>query len=426
MMLKYLVISLFTLLMVSCGGRSGGSHYSESSSSSSDSCAIDLTLIDDDSYLTEHDESTPATSTSAAPRASSTGALDWLLFRGDQSMSGYTNVSLPSNPALLWTFKSDSRSSSSPVVDNGVTYWSDRRGHIRGVNLNGEQIFSYDFQTAIEASPMIHNSVLYIGRIDGTMTAISLSQKDTLWNYETMGQLNASASYMNFEGRQAVVFGSYDNFLYCLDSKTGEVINSFESGYYIHGAVALWKNHVIFGGCDAWVRIINCHTGIATDSLLLDSYIPASPAIIGDFCYIGDDSGNIYEIRLDNGKIAGHKKLDAPIAENASSNSVPAVTAESLYILTSDQHLYSINRSNGSINWKYLMKGAAGESSPVVCRDKILVCTKTGVVSIINARTGRLEWEYDTGEQILASPAVIRDRFFILTGRGTLFCFGNK
>ena len=40
-------------------------------------------------------------------------------------------------------------------------------------------------------------------------------------------------------------------------------------------------------------------------------------------------------------------------------------------------------------------------------------------------RKGDLKWEYDTGEQIVGSPAVIKDHFFILTAKGTLFCFGK-
>ena len=354
------------------------------------------------------------------------GASDWPLFRGDAAMSGYTDIRLPKNPVLLWTFKSDARTSSSPVVANSTTYWSDKRGCIRGVNLAGVQVFNYDFQTAVEATPMIHDSVLYIGRIDGVMSAVSLSRKDTLWNYETMGQVSASPNYADFGGRKAIVFGSYDNYLYCLDSRTGAMINRFESGYYINGAVALWKTFVIFGGCDSWLRIIDCQTGVATDSLLLDNYIPASPAIMGDFCYVGDYSGNIYECLLENGKIVRHQKLVDAAGNDGSFVSVPAISHSNLYYLTYDQHLYSINRKDGSVRWKYLLKGNAGESSPVVCKDKIIVCTKTGIVSILDAAAGTLEWEYDTGEQITASPAVIKDRFFILTAKGTLFAFGEK
>lgn len=236
------------------------------------------------------------------------GTMDWKLFRGDPSLSGYTDKNLPNNPILKWTYKGENRTVSSPIVDNGTTYWCDKRGRVRGVDIRGELAFEYDLQTAVEATPMIYDSTLYIGRIDGFMTAISLARKDTVWNYETMGQISASPNLMKFGGRKAIVFGSYDNILYCLNAENGEELSQFESGYYLNGAAALWNGHVIFGGCDACVRIIDCKTGIQTDSLILDAYVPASPAVMGDYCYIGDYSGNIYKLMLENGKIIRHKK----------------------------------------------------------------------------------------------------------------------
>jgi len=353
------------------------------------------------------------------------GNMDWNIFRGDESLSGFTNVRLPEKPVLLWTYKSEKRTESSPIVNKGITYWSDNRGRILGVDINGGLQFEYDLQTAVNATPMIFNAMLYIGRIDGLMTAISLEKKDTVWHYETMGQISASPNRTNFAGRQAIVFGSYDNFLYCVDSKNGDVINSFESGYYLNGAVALQNQHVIFGGCDSWLRIINCQTGISTDSLLLDAYIPASPAIMGNYCYIGDYSGNIYELLLEKGKIAHQKKIMESSNESGSFTSVPAITSTAVYFLSDDRHLYSIDRKEGKVNWKYMLKGNPGESSPVVCKDKVIVCTKTGIITILDTNSGKSEWEYDTGEQITGSPAVIKDHFMILTAKGTLFCFGK-
>lgn len=351
------------------------------------------------------------------------GKMDWPLFRGDVSLSGYSPMRLPENPVLLWSFKSDSRTVSSPVVLGGTTYWCDRRGRITGVDIDGKQCFDFELKTAVEATPMIHDSTLYIGRIDGFLTAVSIPKKDTLWNFETLGQVSASPNCMDFEGRQAVVFGSYDNFMYCVDSRNGQEINRFESGYYLNGAVALWKGHAIFGGCDSWLRIINCQTGTPTDSLLLDAYVPASPAISGDFCYIGDYSGNIYEIQLEKGKIIHHKKFAEAAGENSSFISVPAVTEKDLFFLTDDRHLNCIDRKSGNLRWKFMLKGNVGESSPLVCGNRVIACTKTGIVSILDTANGTLIWEYDTGEQIVGSPAVIKDHFFILTARGTLFCF---
>ena len=357
---------------------------------------------------------------------SGSDSMDWKLFRGDASLSGYTDTDLPQNPVLLWTFKGGVRTVSSPIVDNGTTYWCDKRGRVFGVNLNGELAFDYDMQTAVEATPMIYDSTLYIGRIDGFMTAISLARKDTLWTYETMGQISASPNIMKFGDRKAIVFGSYDNYLYCLAAKTGEELSKFESGYYLNGAAALWKGHVIFGGCDSWMRIIDCKTGVQTDSLLLDAYVPASPAIMGNYCYVGDYSGNIYKLMLEDGKIIRHKKIVCENSENGSYVSVPAISTNAFYFFSGERHLHAISRLNGKLNWKYMMKGNVGESSPVVCNDKIIACTKTGIVSILDTENGELLWEYDTGEQIVGSPAIIKDHFMILTAKGTLLCFGKK
>ncbi|MDR2121084.1 MAG: PQQ-binding-like beta-propeller repeat protein [Tannerella sp.] len=353
-------------------------------------------------------------------------ASSWPLFRGDAQLSGCARVRLPDKPSLLWTYRSDERTASSPVVYHHTAYWCSKRGHIYGIDKDGRACFDYDFRTAVEATPMIRDSVLYIGRIDGFMSALSLSGRDTLWNFETMGQVSASPNIGVFEGRQAVVFGSYDNYLYCVDRVRGVEISRFPSGYYINGAVALWQRYFVSGGCDAWLRIIDGTTGAPSDSLQLDTYVPASPAIDGDFAYVADHAGNVYALMLREGKIARSHKIVQASAEGESFVSVPALSGATLFILSGDRHLYAIDRETGEVRWKYLQKGASGESSPVVCRDKVISCAKNGIVSLLDADGGTLLWEYDTGEQITACPAVVEGRFYILTTKGTLFCFGEK
>jgi outer membrane protein assembly factor BamB len=350
----------------------------------------------------------------------------WSLFRGDPGLSGYSRAKLPDKPALLWSYNSDSRTASSPVVYRQTVYWCDKRGRIYGVDKNGTLCFDYDFRTAVDATPMIRDSILYIGRIDGFMSALSLAAADTIWNFETMGQISASPNTGIFDGKQAVIFGSYDNYLYCVNKENGDELNRFVSGYYINGAVALMQNCFVSGGCDAWLRIVNGTTGELSDSLKLDTYIPASPAIDGNSIYIADHSGNVYEIVLKEGKIVSSRKIVTATDNNESFVSVPALSATTLYILSGDRCLYAFDRKTGKVRWKYLQKGASGESSPVVCLDKVLSCSKNGIISMFDANSGTLLWEYDAGEQITASPAVINKRFYILTTKGTLFCFGKK
>lgn len=348
----------------------------------------------------------------------------WPLFRGEATLSGYSDLKLPDKPVLQWTYKSEARTASSPVVYSGTTYWCDKRGKIRGVDRDGNLVFEFDMETAVEASPLIHDSILYVGRIDGRMSAVSLAAKDTLWTFETLGQISASPNLAGLGAGLALVFGSYDNFLYCLDHRNGKEISRYESGYYINGAPAVRGDAIVFGGCDSWLRIIDRRTGKASDSLKLDAYVPASPAVKGDYCYVADYSGNVYEALLRDGKIAKHGKIATGDAETGAFVSVPAVSERMLYLLSNDRYLRAIARADGSLAWKYLTKGNTTESSPLVCRDRVIVCTGTGIVTMLDADTGEPLWEFDAGERITASPAVIKGRFYILGSKGTLFCFG--
>ena len=350
--------------------------------------------------------------------------LNWTIFRGDPSLSGHTTISLPNNPVLLWTFASDSRTRSSPIVYNGVTYWSDRRGRIFGVDINGELVFDLDLQASTDATPMIYNSIMYLGLIDGYMLAISLADKEIVWRFYTEGQISASANVVQFDGRTALIFGSYDNYFYVLDAATGTELSRFASGNFINGAAAVWGNHILFGGCDSWLRMIDTQTGVIVDELELLSYVPNSPAIIGNVAYIGDHSGNMYRIRLANGRFAHHEVIEHQEPDNDAFISVPAVTSDAVFYF-SGRHLYAVNRADGALRWSQLLRGNVGESSPVVANDRVLVATRSGVVSIFDTNSGALLWEYDTGEQIQGSPAVVEGHFMILTGRGTLLVFGG-
>ena len=120
------------------------------------------------------------------------------------------------------------------------------------------------------------------------------------------------------------------------------------------------------------------------------------------------------------------EKIASEDGENGSYVSVPALSDETCYFLSGKRNLRAINTEDGKLKWDYMLKGNTGESSPVVCDDKVIVCTKTGIVSILDADSGELLWEYDTGEQITGSPAIIKDHFMILTTKGTLLCFGEE
>ncbi len=350
---------------------------------------------------------------------------DWIIFRGSPLLSGYVDRALPDNPKLHWTFSNDVRTVSSPIIYGGKAYTCDRKGVVRGIDEQGKQFFSHNLNTTVEASFIIRDSVMYIGKIDGKITALSLSTKKILWEYETLGQISASPNIIQHEADELLLIGSYDNSMYTFSTSSGKKVSQFETGYYINGAASVWGNYMLFGGCDGWLRMVNTITGEQTDSMQLKAYVPASPAVMGDYAFVSDYNGNLYELQLADGRIAKHRLLITAKDGEESSGvvSMPTVSANAIYILTNDRHIRCIERSNGKERWSKMLRGDAGESAPLVCKDKVLVCTKDGHVSILSADNGKEVWHYEVGEQIIASPAVLSDCFYIQTSRGKLLMF---
>lgn len=351
---------------------------------------------------------------------------NWPIFRGNASLCGYTDCKVADNPQLLWSIRSQMRTVASPIVYDGVVYTLSRKGELRGYTLQGDSCCGYNLCTTVEAPFLAVDSTLYVGRIDGFVTAFSIPRQQVLWEYETLGQISGSPNLVDDQ----LLVGSYDGSMYTLDRQSGAKTGQFETGYYINGTAAVWQGYMMFGGCDKWVRVVDVATGTVTDSLELDSYVPASPAILDGVACACDYNGNVYEMTLEDGRITDHRKLVAATEDNNEQDggvvSMPTLTRDAVYILTGDRYIACIERKSGKVHWKKMLRGVTGECSPLVAKDKILVCTKDGYVSLLGSEDGDELWYYETGEPITASPAIIADRFFVLTTRGTLLCFASQ
>lgn len=350
-----------------------------------------------------------------------------LLLTGCRSLPEDADVAeLPEHPQLLWEHRHDVRTVAAPAAYDGMILFCDKHGQMKGLDQDtGEQQLSLPLGSDVEASFTIADSTLYVGQIDGQVRALSLTDGRQHWAYATEGQIMAAPVLTTIGGQRRLFVGSYDNYMYTLTPQTGRLVHRVPTGYYINGAVALWQGYALFGGCDAWVRMVSGSTGQATDSLKLDAYIPASPVVSGNQAYVADYQGNVYELTLADGRIVSHRKLLTASTEGGGMLAVPVVTADDVIVLSPDTQLLCLDRKSGQQKWQTALKGEAGECPPVLVGDRLLVCTKSGVITIHDAANGQRLWEYEVGEQIIARPVVGDGRFWVVTARGTVLGFGD-
>ena len=103
-----------------------------------------------------------------------------------------------------------------------------------------------------------------------------------------------------------MVFGSYDNNLYCLSLKDGSLLWKLETAGYVHATPAIQDENVIVTGCDGKLHIVRLSDGKQVNSIDLGAYVAASPAISAGHVYVGTFGNEVVAVDLSKSKISWH------------------------------------------------------------------------------------------------------------------------
>ena len=86
--------------------------------------------------------------------------------------------------------------------------------------------------------------------------------------------------------------------------------------------------------------------------------------------------------------------------------SSPVVAGDAVYFGSSDNNLYSVNRADGSLRWKFATKGAVN-SSPAFADGIVYVNSVDGRFYAVDAATGKEKWNFKTaGEHRFTAPGI--------------------
>ena len=161
---------------------------------------------------------------------------------------------------------------------------------------------------------------------------------------------------MNFSGDN-VLFGSYDQYLYCLSTEDGSLIWKFETEGYVHGTPTIVNDveaqhpaSVLVAGCDGYLRIINVHDGVERKKIELGDYVGASAAVLKDRAYVGTFGSQILGIDLQKAKILWryeHPKYHFPFYASA------AVTDDLVVVGGRDKLVHALKPQTGKLLWTF-------------------------------------------------------------------------
>ncbi len=345
-----------------------------------------------------------------------TAAADWNLFRGNPQLHGRAGK-LPATIAPLWLFEVEEGIEGSAAIAGGVVYVGALDGKLYAVSLaEGSQLWAYDAGEEIRASVSVNDGTVYVGDIAGVFHAVDAASGKLRWTFETESEISSAANFH----KDRILFGSHDQFLYCL-KRDGTLAWKIETGGYVYGTPAVVDGVAYSAGCDGFLRAVAIATGKQTLKITIGAYVGASPAIRGGRAYMGTYENQVVAVDLNAQKLVWayeNPERQFPYLSSA------ALDEDLLIVGGRDKSVHAIRLEDGKSVWSYRTKGKV-DSSPVISGGRAYVGSMTGELFAFDVKTGEVAWRFDTGSGVLASPAVADGRLVVGTVDGQLYCFGG-
>ena len=350
----------------------------------------------------------------------------------------------------------DSRLTAAPVVADGRIFVLDSQAHV----------FAFD---AGSGNPLWDKSIAPRGKDDSWIFGLF---GDNGKVDETKG---AGGGVAYDDGKLFVSSGF--GAVVALDARTGKKLWSQDLGVPIVNApsanggrvfVSTQDNH-FFALAQADGRRLWDHQGITESAGILEG---TSAAVAGEYVMAPYSSGEIYALRVENGRaawndmlthsgvatalselddIAGRPVVDRDIVFAISHSGImaainintgerlwsrdiggiqtPWVAGDYVYVLTTDEQLICLTRKEGKVKWIHQLQrwdnpedhsGAIMWAGPVLVSDRLIVVSSHGIAAAVSPYTGELLGRMEIPAGTLIAPVVANGTLYLYTNGAQL------
>jgi outer membrane protein assembly factor BamB len=258
--------------------------------------------------------------------------------------------------------------------------------------------WSYTTGGDINSSPAVVNGVLYVASSDRDVYALDSSTGALLWSFDTGGD-PAEASPAVVDG--VVYVSSLSHKVFALNAATGSLLWSRGVHAGTGSSPSVANGVVYIGTRQGRVYALNAYTGAVLWSYLTygAEMVESSPAVANGVVYIGAHE-YVYALSASTGAVLWSHQVQTYFGSS------PAVANGVVFIGADDGNVYAFKASTGALLWTHEAAGLYVRSSPAVVSGIVYVGSDVGNVYALSASTGTTVWTYRTAGYVFSSPAV--------------------
>ncbi|MEP0861438.1 MAG: PQQ-binding-like beta-propeller repeat protein [Ignavibacterium sp.] len=307
------------------------------------------------------------------------------IFAGDASGKFYSlNIY---DGSVQWTFNSNNAIYSSPAVSSDYVVFGSADSSVYCLNKNdGKLIWQFKMNAAVLGSPLIYNNIVYIGSSDNTFRAINLQTGKSIWQFsELNGYVECKPALMD----DKIIFGSWDEHLYCLNASSGNLIWKWrgdrEGRFYSPAACTpVISNGIVFiVAPDRQMTAIDIESGKQfwrTGKYQVRETIGISEN--GDKIFIRTMNDTILALTSSKELLEPMWITDCKFGYDISSAQIIEKDGVIFYP-TKNGVIYSLDSSNGNILWKHKITNGYVNTITAISKNQIIATDFDGNITCL-------------------------------------------
>ena len=172
------------------------------------------------------------------------------------------------------------------------------------------------------------------------------------------------------------------------------------TGYTIVGAPAVWEDAVVVGDGSGTVYCLSLQDGSLRWRFASGSAVYSTPDVADGRVVFGSTGGDIFCVDANDGHLHWRYATEAPVV------AAPRVYDGVVFIGASDGKFRAIDLGSGELWWAYDSVGAFVETRPLVHRGKVMFGAWDTYLYALNEENGALVWKWSNGRPTInLSPA---------------------
>jgi outer membrane protein assembly factor BamB len=235
--------------------------------------------------------------------------------------------------SAMWRFAAGDRIVSSPQISGSLVVVGTMEGNLIALNLaDGTRRWAKKIGEAIWANITIGKDYVIAATTDGSLAKLDHEGK-ILWTAKPGGGIRSTPACL--EGRDLIIFGTKDNYLYAYSLSEGNLMWRHLCGGEIN-APPVSNGSEIFVGCDDGNVYALSMSGQRKWRRSLGGTILSKPYILGDIVLVTAYSSKICAIDIESGDIRSEFSTTSPVYSS------PLVAADRVYFGSNGGTFYSL------------------------------------------------------------------------------------